>query len=140
MSRFSNWRDTRSRMPSAVVVTIDSIGRSRPSERVRPPVRAYAGTSRRLPTLSRSCPRLIGATSPPCRHLQLRPERGCEHLAHAVDQQAHLVADETDVALGGSEDGEARPLADGRDEQVAGLHLHDELTHLARFEARRRAP
>ena len=70
--------------------------------------------------------------------LELGAELGGQDGAAALDEQGHLVADETDVAVRGGHDGETRSVGDAGDEQERVGHLDDALVHGAASEAVRR--
>src|SRR6185437_16074933 len=61
-------------------------------------------------------------------------DRRGENLAGRLDQQRHPVGDQLGVAVGGSQDAEARPVADRLDDHQPALHLDERLTWQARLE------
>jgi len=96
---------------------VASMGRST-TDSVRPDVNAY-GRTRRGPA----------DTSRPSGAMGLArhggPGRRVDHLADAVNQNRHLVADLTDVRVGAGECCQVRAVSDTHEEQVTQLHLDD---------------
>ena len=61
--------------------------------------------------------------------LQFGSQLRRQEWAGLVNEHGHLVTHESDVALGRSDDGKARAVADARDEQKGVLHLNDDFVN-----------
>ena len=71
--------------------------------------------------------------------MQLRAEFGGQDFARLIDEHFHLVGDEADIGIAGSDDRERRAVADAGDEDERVFHLDDHFVDRAAAEATRGA-
>src|ERR1041384_5840130 len=115
--------------PPATTIFADVVVRSAPGDPGRPGAPLLMGTSLYS---GQNC-------SGSHRDVQLGADLRRELETDPLHQAGHRVADEPDVAVGCGEHGEAGPVADGHQEEVAAFHLDDGLLDVAGLEAARRA-